>query len=200
MNSVLFRACSFLMQLVVLPYLCSGKVWLLLPWQRRFYLNKEKGIKWQITCRFSFTGRLQCSLKFQQHLVTVLDSKVAGSITITGTKRLLHLTMDWNDWQLLLPSFFLFCMQFQVSGVNWDNLSLASFNFLLLKIVTETALLFLLSFAWFLYLKLLKLILDLFPSCFQNVVSRILLLNNISLVFRSSYQFGYFKLTVNWLL
>lgn len=74
-------------------------------------------------------------------------------------------------------------------------MSLSSFNFLLLKILTGTALLFLL-FAWLLYVKLLKLILDLFPSCFQNVVRRILLINNISSVFRSSYQFGCFKLIV----
>lgn len=75
-------------------------------------------------------------------------------------------------------------------------MSLSSFNYLLLKILTGTALLFLLLFAWLLYVKLLNLILDLFPSYFQNVESRIFFLNNISSIFRSNYQFECFKFTV----
>lgn len=37
---------------------------------------------------------IQCSFMFQEHLVTVLDSKVTGRITATVAKGLLHLTLN----------------------------------------------------------------------------------------------------------
>lgn len=37
---------------------------------------------------------IHCSLMFQEHLVTVLDSKVAGRITATAAKGLLRLTLN----------------------------------------------------------------------------------------------------------